>query len=648
MKLRLLPSALSVFGLAALWALNACGGPGPGAAAVLEGTAAIPAGADCPAGGSAVMVGHDLDGNGVLDAGEVEHVTHVCNLEAPPVLTRVDSEPAGDHCVTGGRAVKAGPDRDRNGVLDDGEVSSTTYACDPSDLFIGDFTAEMWNVPGEVAALAQARVITGTLTLASDAKASLPRLTVVGGGLTIAPGAPPASIELPSLTQINGSFLAFVTDADAIELPALTTVGGTVHIDTASELASLSLPALTSVGQDLIVIDAPVMATAALPALTKVGGMVAVVNAAGLREVDLGALSTVSRLSVSRTGATRVSVPSLVALELLDIADNARLAEIALPRLARVGQIYIQRDTALHQLDLGALIAIDGAAGVVDALDIEYTALETLDLPISSTTQRIVIANNRALSSLRLVRLVSAGGLIVRRCPALVTLEAPVLSDIDDLTLSGPLTSLSLSPWLTVEHQLSVVATGLAQLPPARLFWRASLSVSSNPALVDLHGLDLPAEMSSVSIGYNPLVTSLAGLESIAQLQGLQVQGNAALVDLSGLDSLVQADFIELRSNPAIVRLRGLDRLSSLTNYLTIRDNPALSTLDGLDALANIGGALIVTGSPALASLDGLAGLQSVGLAYGTVGGGPSFFVYDDAALSPDAIAALLARIRHN
>jgi hypothetical protein len=648
MKLRLLPSSPSVLGLAAVCAINACGAPGPGAASVLETTAAIPAGADCPAGGSAVSVGRDVNGNGVLDAGEVEHVANVCNLEVPPTLTRVELEPAGDHCVGGGHVIKAGPDRDRNGTLDDSEVTSTVYACDPSDLFIGDFTAEMWNTPAQVAALAQAHVVTGTLTLASDAKASLPRLAMVGGGLIIAPGAPPASIDLPALTRINGSLLALASELDVLALPALATVGGSVQIDTASDLARLSLPALTTVGQDVLVWDTPVLATADLPALSKVGGAVALGSAPVLLDVDLPALTTASRLSVWSTGATRVSLAGPVTLDALEIEDNAALAQIALPRLVRASQVQILRDTALHQLDLGSPVAGDGAAGALDSVDIELTALDALDLPVGITAGRIVIADDRALSSLRLARLISASGLIVQGCPALVTLEAPQLSDVDDLTLSGPLTSLSLPSGLVVHHALSYVAIGLAHLPPARLDQRASLRVSANPALVDLRGLDLPAELSSISIWSNPLLTSLTGLESIAQLQMLQVAHNAALGDLTGLASLVQADAIEVRLNATMTDLHGLDRLSSLTNYLSIMDEPALTSLDGLGALENIGGALIVTRNPLLASLDGLAALQSVGLAYGTVNGGPSFFVYDDAALPPDVAAALLARIRHN
>jgi hypothetical protein len=648
MTLRLLPSSSSVLGLAALCAITACGASDRGAAAVLEATAVIPAGAECPTGGSAVSVGLDADGNGVLDAGEVEHVTSVCNLEVPPTLTRVEVEPAGDHCVSGGHVVEAGVDRDRSGTLDDSEVSSTVYVCDPSDLFVGDFTADMWSSPVKVAALAQASVVTGTLTLASDAKVSLPRLAMVGGGLTIAPGAPPASIELPALTQINGSLLALASDLEGLALPALASVGGSVQIDTATGLARLSLPSLTTVGQDVVVRDTPLLATASLPALSTAGGMIALGNAPVLQDVDLPALTTASRVLVWRTGASRVSVSGPVTLGALEIEDNLALVQIALPRLVRASQVEILGDTALHQLDLGSLVARDEAAGAIDSIDIEGTALDALDLPVGIVAGRIVIADNRALSSLRLTRLISAGGVIVRRCPGLVTLEAPQMTDADDLTLSGPLTSLTLASGLRVHHQLAYVATGLAHLPPAELDPRASLSVSSNPALVDLRGLDLPAELSSVSISSNPLVTSLTGLESIAQLQMLQVWNNAALVDLTGLGSLVQAETIELRFNAAMTDLHGLERLSSLTNYLSIMDEPALTSLDGLDALENIGGALIVTRNPLLASLDGLAALQSVGLAYGTVNGGPSLFISEDAALSPDAIAALLARIRHN
>jgi hypothetical protein len=44
-------------------------------------------------------------------------------------LTRVEDEPAGEHCPLGGSAIDTGPDSDRDGVLADGEVTAITYVC---------------------------------------------------------------------------------------------------------------------------------------------------------------------------------------------------------------------------------------------------------------------------------------------------------------------------------------------------------------------------------------------------------------------------------------------------------------------------------------------------------------------------------------
>lgn len=44
-------------------------------------------------------------------------------------LVRVEAEPAGDECVTGGLAVHAGVDSDGDQALDESEVSGTSYVC---------------------------------------------------------------------------------------------------------------------------------------------------------------------------------------------------------------------------------------------------------------------------------------------------------------------------------------------------------------------------------------------------------------------------------------------------------------------------------------------------------------------------------------
>ncbi|HMG55686.1 MAG TPA: hypothetical protein VK601_19440, partial [Kofleriaceae bacterium] len=54
----------------------------------------------------------------------------------PPLLTRRDVEPPGARCEFGGTAVHAGLDRNRNGSLDDAEVTHTEYLCNPANRVI--------------------------------------------------------------------------------------------------------------------------------------------------------------------------------------------------------------------------------------------------------------------------------------------------------------------------------------------------------------------------------------------------------------------------------------------------------------------------------------------------------------------------------
>lgn len=98
--------------------------------------AAEPAGNNCPSGGIAVKVGVDTNGNGVLDDSEVTSTSYVCNgrngnlgTSGATTLVRQDVEPAGAHCPAGGVAVKSGIDANGNGTLEDAEVTTTSYVC---------------------------------------------------------------------------------------------------------------------------------------------------------------------------------------------------------------------------------------------------------------------------------------------------------------------------------------------------------------------------------------------------------------------------------------------------------------------------------------------------------------------------------------
>lgn len=143
--------------------LTACGGGGDTSSgsdtdsnatttfATLVRVAAEPAGTQCPLAGVRVDSGKDIDSNGVLADTEVTATQYVCNgatgatgatgptgptgstgnagSNGLSALVRVQVEPAGSHCAQGGSAVQAGLDSNSNGVLDNSEVTSTSYVC---------------------------------------------------------------------------------------------------------------------------------------------------------------------------------------------------------------------------------------------------------------------------------------------------------------------------------------------------------------------------------------------------------------------------------------------------------------------------------------------------------------------------------------
>lgn len=90
-----------------------------------------PPGANCANGGSAVRSGLDVNANGVLDDAEVTQTIYVCNgVDGRSQLVTTVPEPAGVNCTMGGIAILVGTDTDHDGMLDDNEVTSTSYVCD--------------------------------------------------------------------------------------------------------------------------------------------------------------------------------------------------------------------------------------------------------------------------------------------------------------------------------------------------------------------------------------------------------------------------------------------------------------------------------------------------------------------------------------
>ncbi|MBU1220618.1 VCBS repeat-containing protein [Myxococcota bacterium] len=89
-----------------------------------------PNGVNCPEGGQRVDSGLDANKNGVLDNDEISNTTYVCNGEnGAEGLLVITPEPSGDNCPGGGQRVDSGLDTNKNGILDNEEILNTGYVC---------------------------------------------------------------------------------------------------------------------------------------------------------------------------------------------------------------------------------------------------------------------------------------------------------------------------------------------------------------------------------------------------------------------------------------------------------------------------------------------------------------------------------------
>ena len=90
------------------------------------------AGDNCALGGLKVTAGIDTSNDGVLDDGEVTTTEYLCNgATGSAHLTDTVAEPAGDNCVRGGYRVNFGVDANGDGALGDDEVTASEYLCNP-------------------------------------------------------------------------------------------------------------------------------------------------------------------------------------------------------------------------------------------------------------------------------------------------------------------------------------------------------------------------------------------------------------------------------------------------------------------------------------------------------------------------------------
>lgn len=231
-------------------------------------TAAEPAGTNCRNGGTAILVGLDTDGDGMLADTEVTSRTYVCG-PASQTLVRVMPENPGTNCPLGGVLVASGADTNADGMLADTEITTRNYVCGQSvaDVVIEGSVAIRNDV--EYRIYRQVRGITGTLTIGQDSDACCSAL--IGG---------PASMEFPNLERVGRLEMANVAGVEQLSFPRLTRLtmdgdrfnmgeGGQLrsHVSYNPDLRALTMPQLSSLANQLDVYANPLLVDCALKAL---------------------------------------------------------------------------------------------------------------------------------------------------------------------------------------------------------------------------------------------------------------------------------------------------------------------------------------------------------------------------------------------
>src|SRR5262249_18774054 len=138
------------------------------------------------------------------------------SLGGPNTLVRVDSEPEGPNCASGGAAIHTGLDLDGDRFLDDDEITSTQLVCNgsPDVQGSGGPTSQGQIAPRSASALARPRGVTcidGALLIAGTAAADLEPLAdlhAITGDLVIAGNPALSSLDgLRNLQELGDTYL---------------------------------------------------------------------------------------------------------------------------------------------------------------------------------------------------------------------------------------------------------------------------------------------------------------------------------------------------------------------------------------------------------------------------------------------------------
>lgn len=241
------------------------------------------------------------------------------------------------------------------------------------------------------------------------------------------------------------------------------------------------------------------------------------------------------------------------------------------------GNLQIVRNNAMENLTgLNSLSLLHGGSfGIY-----ECNRLQNLDAleKLVFVDGDVVVQNNPALTNLRGLRNVQTiiGNVRITGSTLLTNIEG--FEKIKNLTLLD----VRNNPILTSLNGFRNLVT------------LNSLNLDNNAELSDLSAIRNLKTLQTLNISRSNSVSNLTAFSNLETItEKLTVSFNPNLISLKGLEKLQQAKSIQISYNNSLLNLKGLDSLTTIfgSSYsLSVSSNPALTSLIGIENLRTVQG----------------------------------------------------------
>jgi hypothetical protein len=562
-----------------------------------------PAGTNCSSGGQAIKTGYDLNASSTLDSAEVVTTSYVCSgtngtngTNGTTSLVKIVVEPSGAHCTAGGQAIQTGIDTNGNSMLDALEVTTIAYVC------------------SGVAGTNGTNGTNGLTTLVRVDAEPIGNHCAAGGqaintGIDLDADTVLDTLEIASTSYVcngasNQSLFRIDPEPKGTNCPAggnAIRVGLDINSDGAlatSEVQSTTFlchPTSPTTVEGSVFVHNSIDAEALIGVQHITGNLT--IDAFGLTTIDLSSLQDVGgTFSVANFSGTSLTAPALV--EVGGAFVSTANAAISVPVLESIGTyLYV-----MNARSLSAPVLLSAT----DSVQISIGGAGTVDLHALTTTNYVTVSSTDPATTFDLSALTATSylhlGTGMLKAPALAnvtgsaefygdaTFDLGALAHVQHLTLSGLSDTPTFPALATLDGNLSIYGLTASTVDLSDLASAGGVYIQNNS---NLSSVDLSLLVTASELHLSNNANLSLAVPSLTTLSGLYISNEPNPTTLPALTSVVN-----LQLTNTLPATLSFPELTTASSQLYVA-NTALATLS-LPKLATLGRATIYS-SPNLA-----------------------------------------------